>query len=45
MREQQKRRAERAAREREAADHRAAAKAVRELVARLQKLLERGIRL
>jgi hypothetical protein len=43
MREPQKRRMERAARE--AADHRAAAKAVRDLVERLQRLIARGVRL
>ena len=45
MREPQKRRMERAAREREAADHRAAARAVRDLVERLQRLIARGVRL
>jgi hypothetical protein len=37
------RRVERVARE--AADHRAAARAVRELLAKLQRLIDRGVRL
>lgn len=43
MHDARRRLAEKAARE--AADHRAAAKAVRELLAKLQRLIERGVRL